>query len=131
MKTYVRTYMACDNSGNASTLSSGATLTYNSSGECYLSTTRVDLARIEEKDSSSRPYLLFVPGPGVSPAEIEAVDQCPSGNTGYHSYAQGASPGHFTLSFSVPTTEGEEWGWDFHGGLPPKLTIKVRIKRPS
>lgn len=38
--------------------------------------------------------------------------------------------GHVKITFPVPTATNTEWGWDYvNPDLPPKLHIKIRVKR--
>lgn len=132
--TDARTMAACDNSGTAVNLSSGATLLYNHNGECFLAPGGglVELARITVRDLSSQPHLWFQPLSGTQAAVIDEVTKCPDTNTGSYGYtSDSATPGRFKLHFSIPSSAGAEWGWNFFSdNLPPPLKIKVRIKRP-
>lgn len=122
----------CDPDGT--TMNSSDTLVYNAFGICFIpGGSQVDTAVIETKDTVNRPYLWFEPASGVTPAVIDEVTKCPESNTGYWGYtADPAVSGRFMLHFSVPTTEDTTWGWDFtDDDVPPKLLIKVRIRRPA
>jgi hypothetical protein len=128
---------ACDNSGEVLNFESEDTLYYNDSGDVYdgpgSEARRIDLARTTTKDLTNRPCLWFEKRPYGAAGGIGSVSQCPDTNTGNHNFtADPSAPGRFKLDFSVPTSADTEWGWDFTDDKkPPKLRIKIRIKRPA
>ena len=56
--------------------------------------------------------------------------KCSGEGTGDHTRSS-YSTANFDMSFPVPPAGDTTWGWDFFDeNLPPRLKIKIRVRRP-
>ena len=106
---------------------SGLTLYYNSSGECYDGPTSNNLVRAVAAEAASAIEIKFVAKSGTAARTLRLDASCGAGNSGEFETRSAAG---LVLILQPPATTGTTWGWDFDDEeAPPRIIIKVRVKR--
>jgi hypothetical protein len=125
--------MSCTDTTPIQNVSGASTsLTYDSSGICKdAAGGTVATARFEITSSSITTVTVNLsPATGGLDVPTETFSKCSGEGTGNHtrdSYTNAS----FTMTFPVPPTGDNTWGWDFGDeDMPPKLKIKIRVRRP-
>ena len=111
----------------------GVSLYYNQYGECYthrVSGSLVCAVRFElgSTDLEETVAINLYPMADTDDLVEEEPTLCPSTSGAARWSDEGG--GHVVVYFVVPTATNTEWGWDYSNqDTPPKLNIKVRVKR--
>lgn len=112
----------------------GVAVFYNQYGECYTQRENGNLIcairfELGSTDTDTEVAIHFYPTPGTDAMGTEQTPTlCPT-TSGAARWAD-EGYGHVKIAFPVPTATNTEWGWDYvNPDLPPKLHIKIRVKR--
>ncbi len=125
--------MSCSDTSPVQNVSGAATsLNYTSTGICKdAAGNTVATARFEITSTSVTSVTVDL-SPATTGLDIptESYVKCSGEGTGNHSRDSYTSA-NFTMTFPVPPTGDNTWGWDFGDeNLPPKLKLKIRVRRP-